>query len=1201
MIGKIASFELKYQLKNPVFWVGVFIFFLLGFGLTASDNVQIGTPGVTKENGAFPIMILQSISTVFYLFILTAFVANAIVRDDSSGFAPMLRATPVTKAQMVFGRFIGSYAVAVLGFLAVPLGLFIGTLMPWVDPELIGPQVFSYYAWPFLILVIPNLFFASALLFSVSTVTRSLMWSYVAVILLVMAYLAFQNIFQGDPEQEAIFARFDPFGVGAVSLETRYWSGAEYNSKLIELGGILLSNRILILVAGAVLLGLAYWRYSNAERAPSKRKLRKLEKRKLKDAKLAAVPPTLGGEKISAKNGDISAWSQFVARLKVELQQMLRSPGVPILIVLALGFTATELWGGAGGGGYGNDSYPTVAATIQSVRNNFSIFILIIAAFYGGELVWRERERKLNEIVDSAPVPAWAMTIPKVIAIFLLLVAVNATGMVIGLLYQASAGMPALGIGKYVTWFIIPSAIDGLLIAVLAVAIQVLSPNKFFGWGAILAWFLLTIFLSNLGYSNPLYTYAAGPSVPMSDLVDPAPFFLGAYTLQTYWLLGAALLVLIAHLLWPRGGDLGLHSRIARVRRNGIGTVPAIVGAVLLAGMVGVGAYAHYNIKELNTYRTSDEQEERLAEYERRYLQYEELKQPAIKDVKFDVELHPAERRLLVDGRYLLRNEHDEAIDTLHVRQQSEDGEFLSLNVAGATLDEHDEDFGYRIYRFDTPLQPGEEVELTFESRVWYRGFRAGAPATGITPDKTFVNNSLFAPAIGMDRSGLLQDRTARRRQDLPDELRPYTLEDPRGVEQNYVGADWVTSEVTLTTAADQIPIAPGEKVSDVTNGDRRTAVFRASSPILNFFSIQSGDYEVATRQLRDITLEVYYEKGHEWNVPRMLDAMETSLNYFEENFGPYQFDYARIIEFPYASFAQAFAGTMPYSENIGFRQKIDGDPDAVDFVTYVIAHELAHQYWAHQALGGLQQGSTMTTETLASYSAIMVMKEQVGEDQLRRFLKYELDGYLRGRKGEIIEELPLVRVENQAYIHYRKGAMAFFLLAERLGEDRVNAALARYVDRWKFKGPPYPQSLDIVNEIKAEARTPEERALVEDLLEKIVLFDYKVAKSETVEQNGEWVTTITVEAAKYEADGQGVETEVPLTAPVKIGLFSSRPGFGAFDSEDVIAMDERTIEDGTTVITLRSSERPAYVGIDPYNYYIDRNSDDNVQPSTFG
>ena len=72
-----------------------------------------------------------------------------------------------------------------------------------------------------------------------------------------------------------------------------------------------------------------------------------------------------------------------------------------------------------------------------------------------------------------------------------------------------------------------------------------------------------------------------------------------------------------------------------------------------------------------------------------------------------------------------------------------------------------------------------------------------------------------------------------------------------------------------------------------------------------------------------------------------MLNAMGASLDYYRANFGPYQFNYARIIEFPgYASFAQAFAGTMPYSESIGFNANTN-DPDKIDFTTYVIAHEI--------------------------------------------------------------------------------------------------------------------------------------------------------------------------------------------------------------------------------------------------------------------
>ncbi len=88
--------------------------------------------------------------------------------------------------------------------------------------------------------------------------------------------------------------------------------------------------------------------------------------------------------------------------------------------------------------------------------------------------------------------------------------------------------------------------------------------------------------------------------------------------------------------------------------------------------------------------------------------------------------------------------------------------------------------------------------------------------------------------------------------------------------------------------------------------------------------------------------------------------------------------------------------------------------------------------------IGADMQGGTLTSETLAQYSALMVMKKLYGPDKIRRFLKYELDLYLSNRKGEVVEELPLVRVENQGYVHYRKGAVAMYLLQERLGEANI-------------------------------------------------------------------------------------------------------------------------------------------------------------------
>ena len=65
-----------------------------------------------------------------------------------------------------------------------------------------------------------------------------------------------------------------------------------------------------------------------------------------------------------------------------------------------------------------------------------------------------------------------------------------------------------------------------------------------------------------------------------------------------------------------------------------------------------------------------------------------------------------------------------------------------------------------------------------------------------------------------------------------------------------------------------------------------------------------------------------------------------------------------------------------------------------------------------------------MLVETLAQYSALMVMKQKYGEAKMERFLQYELDRYLLGRSTEQKKELPLSRVENQPYIHYRKGSL---------------------------------------------------------------------------------------------------------------------------------------------------------------------------------
>jgi len=271
-------------------------------------------------------------------------------------------------------------------------------------------------------------------------------------------------------------------------------------------------------------------------------------------------------------------------------------------------------------------------------------------------------------------------------------------------------------------------------------------------------------------------------------------------------------------------------------------------------------------------------------------------------------------------------------------------------------------------------------------------------------------------------------------------------------------------------------------------------------------------------------------------------------------------------------------------------------DPSRIDMVTYVGAHELGHQWWGHQVVGADEQGFTALDETLAQYSALMVMKHMYGPDMIRKFLKYELDSYLKSRGGEVVEELPLERVENQPYIHYRKGSLVMYLLQDRIGEEAVNRALRKFLHDHAFKAAPYPTSAELVADFRAEAPADKQQ-LITDLFERITLYDLK-AKSASYKKrpDGRYDVTLTLQARKMYANGQGKETEAPLKDELfDIGVFTAEPGKKGFTPKDVLAFQTVPVRSGQQTVTLTVARPPKFAGIDPYNKEIDRNSEDNV------
>lgn len=1185
MFAHVASFELRYQLRSPVFWVGCAIFFLLTFGAVTVDQIQIGSAGNVKVNAPFAILQTLAIMSLFAVFVHVAMVAGTVIRDDETGFAPLIRSTRLSKGAYLGGRFAGAATAAFLVLACMPLAVAIGAQMPWLDPEEVGPFVASHYLWALFVFALPTLLIVAAACFALATLTRSMMWSYVAAVAVLVGYFVTRGLLR-DPQYDTWAALLDPFGLSALGITTRYWTAAERNTLLPPLAGPMLWNRLLWSGVALALLALAWRRFRFAE--PGAGNASRPE------AATAPRPPAKALGTLPAPQRGATG-TQLWALARHDMGFVFRSPAFFVLLAIGMLNGGASAW--FTGEWYGSGSYPVTRLMVQALQGAFTIMPIIIAIYYAGELVWRDRERRLHEIIDATPAPDLVHLAPKIAAIALVLAATGAVAVLTGMGVQLAKGWLRLEPLNYLLWFWLPTLVVSLQLAVLSVFVQVLVPHKALGWALMLLQIVATVGLATAGFEHNLYNFAGTPPVPLSDFNGMSRFWVGAAWFMAYWSAFCVLLVVLAWGLWRRGTTTALRPRLARLPRRLRGPAGVWVAASL-AAWAGSGAWIFHNTNRLESYLPTPEAEALLAQAERALLPLEGLPLPRITAVTLDVQLFPREARAVTAGTYRARNRTDRPIEELVV-QWNPRATMDELVLPGASLaQEYGEPgrrWGVRRYRLQPAWAPGEEREIRFRTTLAERGFPNGQPLTRIVDNGSFIDNTEITPTLGVDRERFLKDRSKRRQQGLPADLRPPKLEDDsaRWRSPFRTDSDWVQAEIRITTDADQTPIAPGQTVSEAVQDGRRSVLFRPDAPINHFFSIQSGRFAVQRDRLGDIELAVYHHPGHDQNVGRMLKAMKASLALFSEAFSPYQFRQARIQEFPYGNFAQSFANTIPYSENLGFLSRLT-DPQKIDVATYVTAHEIAHQWWGHQLVPSDQQGSTMLVESFAQYSALLVMEQVYGPEQMRRFLRYELDRYLRARGGEVVEELPLARVENQPYIHYYKGALALWWLKEVVGAEVVNASMAELLKRHAFQEAPYPNTRDFLAILREKAG-PRHETLIVDLFETITLWDVKTtAAKATKRPDGRWDLALTVQARKLRADGLGRETEVPLDEAFEVGAFRIEPGRTGFDAGAVVALQRLPLKSGTQVLTLVLDQKPAWAGVDPYNKRIDRNSSDN-------
>jgi ABC-2 type transport system permease protein len=1180
----LFRFELRYWLRQPVVYVFFLVNALLVFGATASDDITIGGGiGNVLKNAPYVVQNYYAFFCLLSLLMITTFLNSAAARDFSEKTSQIFFSTPLRKRDFLLARFTGAIVISVIPFLGVTVGSLIGSMMPWMDAERIGPTSWQSHINGIVVFVVPNLLFAGSIIFGIAAITRSTLVSFIGSIALLVGYSISQTLIS-DIENEFVGALLDPFALRTFSVYTKYWTVDDRNTLTVGFEGLMLWNRIIWMAVGAAVFAFIWKRFSFSEKARAG---------KQKPSEESGTPTRMWGALTTVKPEFTTSWSirQLIGQVRIESISIVKNVAfVVIMVFAAINLMASMTF--ATDQGYGLTAFPVTYNILDIIQGSLYVFIVAVITFYSGAIVWKERESKVHDIYDALPYPDWLPVVSKTLAMYIAVLVLLFIGAILGIVTQLLNGFSDLRLELYFVQLIFSDGLSFLSLIILSIFIHSVVNNRYIGYFLFIAVLIANSFIWPVfDVSSKLFIYGATPGLTYSDMNAFGPFIYGKMSFKIYWLLAGSVLTIIALMFWVRGREFTfrIRSRIAWKRAGAVRRVFLILVSVWLI----FGGWLFYNTKVLNTFKSSDESQKQSADYEKLYKQYEGRNQPRITALDYRIELYPEKRGLEVSCIQQMKNKGSAAIDTLFFTYSTTYKSQIQL--PGAKLLVNDTVVGFAMYRLAEPLMPGDSMEMSMSMRYFPEGIENEVSVTSIVDNGTFFNNSDILPQIGYQDGYELTDRDDRKEYGLPVRARmPKLSEDPAKRMNSYISnnSDWVNVRSVFGTSDDQIAIAPGSLRRQWKENGRSYFQYELDHPSLNFYSFMSARYQVKKKMHKGISLEVYYDARHAYNVDKMLMSMEKSIDYYSTHFGPYRHRQARIIEFPrYASFAQAFPGTMPYSESIGFIANLE-DPEDIDMVTYVVAHEMGHQWWAHQVVGPVMQGSTLLSESMAQYSALMVMEKMYGKEQMHKFLRYEMDLYLSARGLESQKECPLLEVENQGYLHYNKASTVMYYLKDMIGEDQVNAALKNLVDSFAYCEPPYPSAYELVSRI--EKQTPDSlHYLIRDLFKKITLFDNRVLEAKTRKVDGGFETTVKVQSVKLYADSVGREKVATLDDWIDVGLLS-KPGegkqYGKFIEVRRVKMRQK---EKTLVFTTR--EQPWQAGIDPYYYLVDRMPDDNL------
>ncbi|GHA61864.1 ABC transporter permease/M1 family aminopeptidase [Pontibacter akesuensis] len=1190
-LWKIFRFEFAYLAGRISTWLYVGVLLAFTFGMT-----QFIKPGDgVYPNNTLLITAITVIGIFLWLVIGASTAGEAAARDVQTRMHPLTYITPVTKFSYLGGRFLAAFAVNALLLLSLPLGALLSFYLPGLAQEGLLPFRPAVYLNVYFLIALPLVFIATALQFTFAALSRQVMTSYLASLLLALVAqiiaISVAKLF-GNWD---LVKLLDPVGVsGIIGNELQTWTPTDKNTRLVELEGMFLLNRILWGIVAVGLLWLTYLRFSFTHPETSSWMGRIMRRPKVQ-ASTTAEPAVVRAAAIQVPQvqrsfGSATYFRQALKIAWASFGKIARHPlGLTLVGAIAL---LTAVFGDKIVSEFGIPLLPTTQQVVDFLTapvSNIStpwVVIPLLIMYFVGMLVWHERDGGISDMADAAPVPEWVLFTGKFLGVALIIVVWMVILMAGGMGMQIGLGYDQLEIGLYVQALFGLQLVDYLLFALLAFVVHVVVNQKHIGFLVLLLVFSFMAFPSHFNVEHHMLIFGADTGWWYTDMRGFGPSLGPWLWFKLYWTAWALLLAVGARLLWVRGREQSLQSRLKSAQRRFTGSTTwvAVLGIGLL---LTLGSFIFYNTNVLNEYLPVSDILERKAEYERRYGQYRNTPQPQLTSTKLHVEIYPDQQQVVIRAAYTLVNRETEPIDSIHL------GSVSGIAPAEVSFDRPaagvllDNELSYHMYALEESLQPGDSLQLNFVVNYKQQGFSHSGASAMVVENGTYFTNFDLLLTIGYQHFREIDDAVLRKKHKLAARPELPSLYDEEARKKPF-STDQSTFEAILGTANDEVAVAPGALKRTWTKGDRRYFHYKANVPIGGEFAILSGKYAVQQSKWNDVAIRIYYHPNHAQNIGRMLRSAKASLAHFTEQFGPYPFKHFTLVERAGSGFgATADAGIVYYGEQYPLMNP-DDSQDGFDLPYYIMAHEVGHQWWGMARLTpAYVEGAGVLIEGLAVYAGMQVLEKNYGDVHLQQYVNFLHSTYEMPRS---LATASLLQADED-FLYYRKGGLALHALARYLGKDKVNGALRNLLQKRTAGEIPHPTTLDLYQEL--QTITPDSlNYLLHDLFKENTYWRLKTNRFE-VEQTkeGSWQVTLEVQAQKAIVDRTGSEREVPMNDWLEVGIYEEGKTL-----REPLYLQMHRIRSGEQTIKVTVPRKPDRGGIDPNHLMIDLRRDDNIK-----